>query len=145
MRGDLRILIRLAKADVDDGRRQVAEHRRRARQLERQVAGIDTEMARERAAARVAPPETADAYGRYASRALARRREAEGALVSAEAELAAALEALTACVQRFRALELAQAARDRERATVAARAEQSRLDDIARDRHVRNRRSPAGR
>lgn len=130
-------LIRLAEADVDERRRELAELLGRAEELEGKARALAREIERERQAARDDPQVAGAAYGAWAETAEERRRQLDKALVALERDITAALESVAVAYRRQRSLELAKAARDERAAIAAARAEQAQLDEIAIERFRR--------
>ena len=143
MRGELRTLIRLAETARDEAKRTLAARRRKIAELEGRIAALARDLARELDVARTDPLITGASFAAYAEAAAHEQRTLAEALAAAEVEAAAAHDALTQAHRHVRSLELAQAARDHRRAVKAARSEQARLDDLARNRMRRARTASA--
>lgn len=135
MRSELRVLVRLAEFALDEAKAGLLDRRQRAAEIDVRLEELDGELVREGEVARADPVIAGESYRHFVRIAADRQRSLREAQAAAEVEVAVARDALAEAHRRLRSLELAQAARDRRHAAQAARAEQVRLDDLARDLH----------
>jgi flagellar export protein FliJ len=136
----LATLIRLAKFNLDEKRRQLAELERLREHLLRSLDKLAVEVSREQqTAAESQDPFTG--YASYARAALDRRAVIEQSLADLAPQLGAAAEAVTAAFQEFKRYELAEENNHRRAAAKDRRREQARLDETGLSRFQRARRS----
>ncbi|HZH28386.1 MAG TPA: flagellar FliJ family protein [Azospirillaceae bacterium] len=124
---NLRPLIRLAKFELDEKRRQLAELHAESDRLHRAVVDLDAEVEREREAADQSQIAAA-AFGPYLKRARAQRQALLNSLAQLEARIAAMADELAEAFLELKRYELVQEAR-----VQAAKAEWARKETVFLD------------
>jgi flagellar export protein FliJ len=138
MAAELKGLVRIAKAAVDDRQRALARLLRQADDLASQRLRIEQDLAYERKIAREGQLGEGVHFARYAALAIARCRQLKEAAAAVEAAINAEREALGEAYRHLRALELADESRKRRRAEARARRERDELDELGLQRHQRD-------
>jgi flagellar export protein FliJ len=134
---ELKGLIRVAKAAVDDRQRALARLLQQVDDLVGQRLRIEQDLARERKIAREGQHGEGIHFARYAVSAISRCRQLQEAAAAVEADINAEREALGEAYRHLRALELADESRKRRHAEARARRERDELDELGLQRHQR--------
>lgn len=123
-------LIRLHDWQVDEKRRELVEKLHAVELLEARLRALEAEAEAEARIA-AAAPETALFYGRYVVTVRRRRNELTHALGTAEAEVAAAREAVREAFLQLKKYQTAEEQRVKREALAEDRREQAVLDEVA--------------
>lgn len=129
-------LIRLAKFELDEKRRQLAELHAESDRLHRAVADLDAEVVRERDAAEQSPIAAA-AFGPYLKRARAQREALLNGIAQLEARIAAMTDEVAEAFLELKRYELVQEARIQAARAERARKETAFLDEAGAVGHRR--------
>ncbi len=126
---------------MDEQRRLLAQLTRVAEDLRVEAQCLEREIIDEQARSRGNPLEAGTAYADYARAAIDRRAKMVEAIERAEAEVAAARDALGEAYRSLRTLEAAQAERARQQAIEVERRERIVLDELGIQGHRRRHNS----
>lgn len=129
-------LIRLARFDVDERRRDLALLLEREDAVRAQIAGLEADVARERALAE-ATPELAASFGAYAARVRERRAAMEQELATLEPVIDHARDRLAEAYEEQKKIEITRDRRLEAEAAEENRREQQVLDEIGIVNHGR--------
>lgn len=132
---DLQGVIRVAKASVDDRRRDLAALLRQAEDLSDRRLVLEQDLARERDIAQNAHSSECVYLGAYLAAVVARCRQIDAAAAAVAADIEIARGALGDAYRELRGLELADESRARRRAEARARRERDELDEVGLRRH----------
>lgn len=129
---DLDGLIRVNKWQLDERRRALAELEAFADRLADEMARLDRDVARERAAASQAA-DPVPGFAAWLNAATSRRRRLEQSITSIAAQIEAARDEIAAAFQELKKYELARDDRQRRLQERRKAAERRLFDDIAID------------
>lgn len=127
---DLDGLIRMHRWQLDEKRRALAELEAFADRLSDEMAKLDRDMEREKAAA-AASAEPMPGFAAWRDSMLTRRKRLEQSMTSVNAQLEAARDDIAAAFQELKKFELARDDRRRRADQRRRRAERQMFDDIA--------------
>ena len=131
MARDLSGLIRIREWQTDEKRREYAELARSLDNLHKQSSELEKQIIEEQATARSAPQEGGIAYHTYARRTIDRRQDLKSAIVTAEAQVAVAMDELVEAFGELKTSETVQENRAIRETAVRERRDQDILDEIA--------------
>lgn len=129
-------LIKLQKAEVDEQRQMLAKLQDYLDSLDRQLAELQIEQAREQIAAKQNPA-AAVTYGNYVKQALIKQEELTQRRASAAAAVELARERLADLFEAQKRYEIVAANREAEALRVEQRNERIELDEIGSVRFAR--------
>jgi len=135
----LKSLVRLSEWNVDEKRRQLASVLDEMAAAEQARDDLETEVLKEQASAQDSPHEAGLFYGNYADNVINRREEIRQLIVSIDARVVEAREALNEAYREQKKYETVEKNRVEREARELAQKEQQILDELGLQNHSQKR------